>query len=584
MNKTFSMIVVATLAVLFLASPFNAFADTSDTLQVYASGASLDVIITGDVTGTGAQAHRVYKLATTDTTYLWYGPITVTSDFEVVGVPASDGRPPCIQAGVLSDGSLPYYLFVVNGKSTVAKFKNLYLTGRAPNNTLNALNVNGIGSFIQVSGDSVKLYVDNVIFEDMPDEAIGYTGNWDSFFLTNCKFRNLISATQWFSGEALRNTGNAAITDSIVMHDNTFLAINCYDACPVTVSFVRYLEFEHNTDIMTFQNPFWIFNVTTAKVNNNMFYGTWLGGITHIEYVQFWDELRSLAIPSVIDLDTLGGDIPKVFDPSDSSDSNLRWLAEAKRSIEVRNNNFFEPAAAYTFWQAYDDTAHGDDSLIIPTWMNDRTTNMFSDKTHWPGLTESGNLTLDPGYGSSILDVLYSGKGDGVGVFQYFMNIRQNTASTDIYGYQLQDASSATWVPTWPLPELSDMQYSNTTLLAGGTDGKQVGDRGWFSGGYTAVKNTSSDVAGQFSLADAYPNPFNPTSHIEYTVPKTSAVTLKVFNVLGQEVATLFNGVQQPGKYVATFDGRGGACASGVYFYRLQAGSVSITKKMMLLK
>ena len=582
MKKTFAMALLAVIVSVLLAIPNRALAANTDTLVVYASGLSLDQIITSDTTGGGAQAHKVYKLVTVDTTYLWLGPITVKTNFSVLGLLGLNGRPPCIQAGILQDGSLPYYLFVINGPHTIATFKNLYLTGRAPNNTINALNVNGIGSFIQVNADSVKLYVDNVIFEDMPDETIGYTGNWDSFFITNCKFRNLISATQWFSGEALRNTNNAAITDTIMMHDNTFLAMNCYDACPVTLSFVRYLDFEHNSDIMTFQNPFWIFNVTTAKVDNNMFFGTWLGGITQIEYIQFWDELRSLAIPSVIDLDTLGGDIPKRFDPADSSSSNLLWLAEAKRQIEVKNNNFFEPDGVINFWKTYDDTARGDDSLYAPTWMNARTTGMFNDKTHWPGLVESGNLNVDPGFGASILSVLNNNQGNGVGEFQYFMDIRSNIASTDIYGYKLQTVTGANWIPQWPLPELQDMQYTNAALVTGGTDGKAIGDRGWFTGGYTGVAAKPSAEPYQFALLNAYPNPFNPTSRIEYTIPRNSFVTLKVYNTLGQEVATLFSGVQQAGKHVATFDGS--SYASGVYFYRLNAENYSATKKLVLLK
>lgn len=555
---------------------------------MYANGPSLDSLIIADTVASGLQAHQVYKLVSLDTTYVWYGPITVKSNFEVLGVLGPNGRPPCIQSGVLQDGSLPFYLFVINGTHTVARFKNLYLTGLALNNTINAANVNGVGSFIQVNADSVKLYVDNVVFEDMPDECIGYTGNWDDLFITNCKFRNLISATQWFSGEAVRNTNNAAITDSIVMHYNTFLAMNCYDACPVTLSYVKYFDFEHNSDVMTFQNPFWIFNVTTAKIDNNMFYGTWLGGITQIEYLQFWDELLSLAYPSVIDIDTLahtgtrGGTIAGTFDPADSSSPNSLWLTEAKRQIEVKNNNFYEPDTVVGFWRAYDDTAHGDDSLIYPTWMNSRTAHMFSTPSQWPGLVQSGNLTVDPGYGQSITNMVYDGMGNGVGEFQYFMDIRTNTASTDIYGYQLQSVSSGAWIPQWPLPELADMQYTNASLKTAGTDGKPVGDPGWFNGGYTGVKETSSQVPNQFTLSNAYPNPFNPSATIEFTISKSSFVTLKVFNVLGQEVTTLFSGNSQPGKFVATFNGD--KYASGVYFYRLDAGNQSITKKMVLMK
>jgi len=93
---------------------------------------------------------------------------------------------------------------------------------------------------------------------------------------------------------------------------------------------------------------------------------------------------------------------------------------------------------------------------------------------------------------------------------------------------------------------------------------------------------TSGVVPTSFSLSQNYPNPFNPTTLIAYSIPKNTFVTLKVYNVLGQEVATLFAGNQKAGNYVATFDGS--KCASGIYLYRLQAGSVSITKKMVLVK
>jgi hypothetical protein len=86
----------------------------------------------------------------------------------------------------------------------------------------------------------------------------------------------------------------------------------------------------------------------------------------------------------------------------------------------------------------------------------------------------------------------------------------------------------------------------------------------------------------EFALTQNYPNPFNPMTNIGYTIPTQSFVTLKVYNVLGQEVATLVNELQKPAKYVATFDAK--RFASGVYFYRLQAGNFVDTKKFVLLK
>jgi|GEM_PF-2975730 len=100
--------------------------------------------------------------------------------------------------------------------------------------------------------------------------------------------------------------------------------------------------------------------------------------------------------------------------------------------------------------------------------------------------------------------------------------------------------------------------------------------------GVTGIANESSNIPSRFSLSQNYPNPFNPTTQIEYSIPKSSYVSLKVYNSIGQEVATLFSGNRLTGKYSVTFDA--GKFASGVYFYRLQAGGFSSVKKMILLK
>ncbi|MFH0989486.1 MAG: T9SS type A sorting domain-containing protein [bacterium] len=85
----------------------------------------------------------------------------------------------------------------------------------------------------------------------------------------------------------------------------------------------------------------------------------------------------------------------------------------------------------------------------------------------------------------------------------------------------------------------------------------------------------------QISLFQNYPNPFNPSTTIQYSLPKRSFVTLKVFNTLGQEVAVLVNEEKQDGLYQVQWSAN---VPSGVYFYRLQAGSFNQTMKMLLLR
>lgn len=106
------------------------------------------------------------------------------------------------------------------------------------------------------------------------------------------------------------------------------------------------------------------------------------------------------------------------------------------------------------------------------------------------------------------------------------------------------------------------------------------------------VHEVASTLPARFALDQNYPNPFNPTTQIKYALPVQSTVSLKIFNILGQEVATLFEGEQNPGFFVAAWDGTNNfsiPVTSGLYFYRLQATgsdgrSFREIKKMLLLK
>jgi len=86
----------------------------------------------------------------------------------------------------------------------------------------------------------------------------------------------------------------------------------------------------------------------------------------------------------------------------------------------------------------------------------------------------------------------------------------------------------------------------------------------------------------EFTLDQNFPNPFNPNTLIKYSIPKSSQVSLKIFNTLGQEMESLVNEEKQAGTYEVNWNASN--LQSGVYFYRIQAGSFIETKKMILLK
>jgi hypothetical protein len=124
-------------------------------------------------------------------------------------------------------------------------------------------------------------------------------------------------------------------------------------------------------------------------------------------------------------------------------------------------------------------------------------------------------------------------------------------------------------------PFTGRMEYANTVVESG-----FLGDT--LVGAVVVGVDEGSIIALTFALRQNYPNPFNPSTTIGYELPHASRVSLKIYNVLGQEVATLVNEEKPAGVHEVRFDGSG--LSSGVYFYRLRAGDFVQSKKLVVLK
>ena len=98
----------------------------------------------------------------------------------------------------------------------------------------------------------------------------------------------------------------------------------------------------------------------------------------------------------------------------------------------------------------------------------------------------------------------------------------------------------------------------------------------------TGLTHNSGQIPTEYDLLQNYPNPFNPTTQLKFDIPKHGFVSLKVYDVLGKEVANLVNEVKAAGSYTVEFNGA--SLSSGIYYYRIESGSFVNVKKMVLIK
>jgi len=179
---------------------------------------------------------------------------------------------------------------------------------------------------------------------------------------------------------------------------------------------------------------------------------------------------------------------------------------------------------------------------------------------------------------------LFFAGGNGVMPF----NRTENDTNRLIYRYRNNPYWSYTCPPQPGPPSECSIQFheGQGELGYSGRFGYYYNYSSWnhslLSAVISSIRTTGVSQPEQFVLDQNYPNPFNPNTRIEFKVPRSGFVSLKVYDVLGREVVTLVNEELKPGSYERTFDGSG--LANGVYFYRLRAGEFVDTKKLVLLR
>jgi hypothetical protein len=296
---------------------------------------------------------------------------------------------------------------------------------------------------------------------------------------------------------------------------------------------------------------------------------------------------------------------------TDSSNTLNRSIYIAYYPTSINNNNIFNNS---TFYELYNDHAQGTPNInAINNWWG--TSNDLQVKAKIYDWSDNGNLGIvnyspfltKPDTSAPVsppVNVIKSNPGGGQVKLTWSRNPEPDIAGYHIYyggfnGYSFTNFVNAGNDTSYVLSSVSISDtigitaYNKTYSPANELDSTIVnvnmtnGNESWYAyavdtSATTGIIQSKNTILNDYGLYQNYPNPFNPSTVISYQVASIGKVNLKVFDLLGREVAMLVNEVKSAGNYKVTFNAAN--LPSGVYFYMLQAGKYAETKKLVLIK
>lgn len=439
----------------------------------------------------------------------------------------NDGYPLTIEAAE-GDGARPKLIPAVpTGGDSDRPFRpegNLTLKG------LYVTDEDELGAFntrmIRVSAEGLTIIIDDCHLDKDGQSCFRLDDDGTKLFITNSIISNIGLPYNPNNGRVVDDRGNDI--DTLVMHDNTFYNISSR-VLRDGGGYINYADVVHNTYfnigqfVMSFGEIIEL-NFRDNLVINGGFYGRNTNEV----------EGNSLAAANAqwFQLKDLGQDL---LDAGNVQDVNFS------------NNNFYlDPA----YSAVYPDSVEA-----IPV--------LDSLTAVWVELNGSGATNIEEAV--------------------TFTNVP--AVQTEIITNFWVDPATA---PAWDLTNLPfDFEYpTSAASYTASSEGLPLGALTWFDG-VSGVEDGSEVIPSSFALYANYPNPFNPTTNISYTIPEQGQVRLTIYNMLGQVVTTLVNEVQNSGTYELTWNGKSEAginVSTGVYIYQLSTSNFIATRKMMLLK
>ncbi len=290
---------------------------------------------------------------------------------------------------------------------------------------------------------------------------------------------------------------------------------------------INYFKFNHNT-VVNVVDRFGIGEALRAFVTNNL----------------FWNQ-------KFVGYDTLGQNFIET----------KPWLGAGTQVLDIHHNNFYVHPAMIA---AYPTTARGQ-VRAIPNF--DSLAQVFINRNGYGPTNTTQAIAFTNGPRNEI---------------QYMLDYWNTTIppANKKEMYAGPDSGRGTYgVDQLPF----DFRYpTSSPLYTMGTNNTSLGAMFIFGLTLGVEPIRGGELPNGFSLSQNYPNPFNPSTTIEFAIPKNDFVTLKVYDLLGREVNTLVSENLDAGSYKVRFDGA--LHASGVYLYKLKAGSLSMIKKLSLVK
>jgi len=508
--------------------------------------------IKGDTLSDGSRnLNRVYVLQRGATYYLNYSfsnpyPLRFTAE------KGSEAKP-IITLAQGEDGKFPKFMFF---QDEYMSFKNIVIDGIPASDPSWCAN-----SIVFVDEAGYDLEVDSCLFTNVYGQYIRTQSPLRKLKVTNSTFGNsgFVPIGVMGIGKGIDFRGSSC--DTAIFRNNTW--VNLADRVirhRGSSASIKYFEFDHNTMVqnMSYSGVFELGQVgEKVVVTNNLLYNVFtygrdLNDTSRAEEFSGYGtyEVEVNGAPKQVILNAA------VFDTTQGAAPNDTTLFIVK-------NNYLNYSQELTDWWA----ANG---LLEPHFMLDSLKRKLDDPSI--AFIKDTQLSVNniPGVPITLMD--------------RYREDFQRVGITDGTDYDRKSLD-------YYLSEF-DCTYPTTNDAYSGADGGfPVGDLNWFPNKkdewqdwITDVDqdNTVNTIPTEYSLDQNYPNPFNPSTVINFSIPSAGLTTLKVYNILGQEVATLVNKELTAGAYQFEFNANN--LSSGVYFYKLQSKDYSEVRKMMLMK